>query len=102
MSDPVLEDVRLALRRAYGSRIERIVLYGSRARGDGRPDSDYDVALFLYDLADPWAELARIADIELDLMDDRGAFVHTMPFPAGAWALTLPLMHDIRRDGLDL
>src|SRR5712691_2261832 len=48
-SDPVLNRFRAALNEAYGERIERVVLFGSRARGDARPDSDYDVAVFLKD-----------------------------------------------------
>jgi predicted nucleotidyltransferase len=31
----------------YGDRLARVVLYGSRARGDAHPDSDYDVAVFI-------------------------------------------------------
>jgi predicted nucleotidyltransferase len=31
----------------YGERAERVVLFGSRARGDAHRDSDYDVAVFL-------------------------------------------------------
>ena len=46
-SDPILSQFRSALDQLYGARIERVVLYGSRARGDGQPDSDYDVAVFL-------------------------------------------------------
>ena len=53
-ADPILTRLRAALNAAFGERIERVVLFGSRARGDARPDSDYDVALFLYDLADRW------------------------------------------------
>ncbi len=45
--DPVMRKFRAALDEAYGDRIERVVLFGSRARGDARPDSDYDVAVFL-------------------------------------------------------
>jgi hypothetical protein len=29
-----------------------VVLFGSRARGDARPESDYDVAVFVTDLRD--------------------------------------------------
>ena len=32
-----------------GERIERVVLFGSYARGDARADSDYDVLVFLND-----------------------------------------------------
>ena len=48
----VLAKFWAALHALYGDRIERIVLFGSRARGDARRDSDYDVAVFLEDLQD--------------------------------------------------
>jgi predicted nucleotidyltransferase len=37
---------RTALTEMYGDRLERVVLFSSRARGDAQPDSDYDVAIF--------------------------------------------------------
>jgi predicted nucleotidyltransferase len=45
--DPILSRFRAALDKTYGERVERVVLFGSRARGDARPDSDYDIAVFL-------------------------------------------------------
>lgn len=102
MEDPVLDKFCTTLRSVYGPRIERIVLYGSRARGDARADSDYDIALFLHDLDDAWGELDRIVDFEFDIVDQTGCLIHAMPFPAGTWKDRTPLMHDIRRDGLDL
>src|SRR6202521_107320 len=33
-------------------KVARVVLFGSRARGDARRDSDYDVAVFVRDLND--------------------------------------------------
>jgi predicted nucleotidyltransferase len=41
------------------------MLYGSRARGDAREDSDYDAAVFLRDMPDRIAELYRLADSAL-------------------------------------
>ena len=38
------------LRRRLGDRIIRILLYGSRARGDNAPDSDYDCLVILDDV----------------------------------------------------
>ncbi len=46
IDDPILKRFRAALDALYGGRIERVVLYGSRARGDAREDSDYDIAVF--------------------------------------------------------
>jgi predicted nucleotidyltransferase len=45
--NPILAKFRAALAETYGDRLERVVLFGSRARGDAQPDSDYDVAVFL-------------------------------------------------------
>ena len=101
-NDPVLSRLRAALDEIYGDRIERVVLYGSRARGDARPDSDYDVAVFLKDVPDRWAELDRLADLGVRLVDETGEFVHAMPYPMTAYRDTTPLMHEIRREGLEL
>jgi len=101
-ADPVLIKYRAALAELYGDRIERVVLYGSRARGDAKPDSDYDIAIFLKDLTSRWEEFGRLADIEVDVLDDTGAVVHALPYPAGSWRDRTPLMHEIRNDGLDL
>jgi predicted nucleotidyltransferase len=44
-----------------GERIERVVLFGSRARGDAPPDSDYDVAVFLHETDSFWSESWRLS-----------------------------------------
>lgn len=100
--DPILQKFRAALTELYGDRIERVVLFGSRARGDAKPDSDYDVALFLADLTDTWQEIDRLVEIEETFRDATDVEIHTMPFPAGRWRDRTPLMHEIRKDGIDL
>jgi predicted nucleotidyltransferase len=100
--DPALVKFRAALQEAYGDRLERVVLFGSRARGDARPDSDYDVAVFLKDMADRWAEFDRLANIETDIIDDTGAVIHAMPYRAGSYRDRTSLMREIRREGVDL
>src|ERR1700680_2828342 len=42
--DPILKRFRAAVTELYGDRVERVVLYGSRARGHAHPDSEYDGA----------------------------------------------------------
>ena len=101
--DPILSKFRQALDQLYGERIERVVLFGSRARGDAKRDSDYDVALFLNEPTDTWAEIDRLTDLQLAMRDDMGVDIHTMPFRAGHWRdPASPLMFEIRKDGLDL
>jgi len=102
IADAILKRFRAALDTIYGDRIERVVLFGSRARGDGGPDSDYDVAVFLRGMSDRRAEMDRLADAETELLYDTGAVINALPFPAGAYRERTGLMHELRRDGLDL
>ena len=100
--DPILRRICTSLRMIYGDRIERLVLFGSRARGDARVDSDYDIAVFLEDLTDRWREFHRLADLRTDILAETGAFLEARPFRAGSYSDRTPLMHEIRRDGVDL
>lgn len=102
IDDPVLTRFRSALNEMYGDRIERVVLFGSRARGDARPDSDYDVAVFLRDMKDRWGELDRLALLRVAFLDESGTFFDAKPYLATAYRERSPLMHEIRREGLDL
>lgn len=99
---PVLDALRQALGAAYGPRLQRTVLYGSRARGDAGPESDWDIAVFLEPAGDRGAELIRLADIGTALLEAHGAVVHAVPFAAADLAKRTPLMHEIRKDGVTL
>ena len=101
-NDPVLARFRTALDEMYGDRLDRVVLFGSRARGDARRDSDYDVAVFLRGMQDRFAELYRLADLSTDIIGETGEFVHAMPYRADAYDERTPLMREIRREGVDL
>ncbi len=100
--DPILSRFRAALDEVYGERIERVVLFGSRARGEARPDSDYDVVVFLKDLRGFGAEAGRIAEIETAILFETGAIINALPLQAGSYLERTGLMQELRRDGLDL
>jgi predicted nucleotidyltransferase len=84
-NDKVLTRFRAAVAEIYRDRLERVVLFGSRARGDARPDSDYDIAVFLKDAGAFAAESARLATISTDILLDTGAVISATPFPAAAY-----------------
>lgn len=101
-SAPALVRFRTALNETYGNRIDRVVLFGSRARGDARLESDCDVAVFLNDPGELWDELDILAHITTAILNDTGAVISAKPFPAGAYRERSPLMHEIRGDGIEL
>ena len=80
--DPILKRFKAALLQIYGDQIERIVLYGSRARRS--------------------AARFQTHDLRVDFIDDTGAFFDAKAFSIAAYGDHTPLMHEIRRDGLDL
>ena len=106
-TDPILKRFRAALDEMYGDRLERVVLFGSKARGDAGEDSDYDIAVFLKDLKEGdldtrWRELDRLADLRSAILSDTEVFIDAKPYPAGAYRNQTSLMGEIRREGVDL
>jgi uncharacterized protein len=99
--DQILRRLRAALNELYGDRIERVVLFGSRARGDAHEASDYDIAVFLKDLTDRWREFHRLADLRTDILADTGVFIEARPFREGGYRERTPLMDESRREGID-
>ncbi len=61
-------------------RIREISLFGSRVRGDHRPDSDYDfliefdpaARISLFDYGRAWVEFEELMGTKIDLVDKRG------------------------------
>jgi predicted nucleotidyltransferase len=101
-ADAILTRFRAALGEIYGDRLERVVLYGSRARGDHRPDSDYDIAVFIKDPGTLREEMRRLAEVETDMLTDTGAVINALPFRTGAYRERTGFVHELRQDGRDL
>lgn len=75
-----------AVRRHYGPRLVDVLLFGSRARGDARPDSDADVAVILEDGDwQFWTEKMRLAGLAYDILLEHDLYIQPWPFPRSAW-----------------
>jgi predicted nucleotidyltransferase len=100
VSDPVLTRLKEELHRLYGPRLEQVLLYGSRARGDHRAESDYDVLVVLEPPIDRWAETWRLADVSTRIaLDTRGAFILSLrPASPADLEERTGFMHNVRRE----
>jgi predicted nucleotidyltransferase len=104
----------LKVARAFVSRVSDrypvvdAILFGSRARGRFREDSDVDVAVLL---ADPpgrfLATKLEMADIAYDLLLETGVLIEPLPIWEGEWqspdSWSNPvLLRNIEREGVRL
>ena len=68
--EPIPSRLRAALDEDEGNGLERVVLFGSRARGDARRESGYDLAMCLRNFDGFGKEDARIAAKASALLDE--------------------------------
>ena len=85
----------------FGERLDRVVLFHLRARGDAHSDSNHDLALFLKEPLECWLEIKRLCELYDDFLDD-DAFIDTKPYPANCWSARTPSMRKIHRNGIEL
>ncbi len=105
MMDPalilLLDRLRPRLAALYGDRLERLVLYGSHARGDARPDSDVDIAVLLRGAVDPADEIDRTAGIVADAVLEHGRFVSLYPLSTADFeAAERAIVRTVREEGI--
>jgi predicted nucleotidyltransferase len=62
-----LQEFAAATRERFGDAVERVVLYGSRARGDDAPDSDVDIIVFLAEGTDIEEARGVMSDLACDV-----------------------------------
>jgi DNA-binding transcriptional ArsR family regulator/predicted nucleotidyltransferase len=73
------------IRPTYGKRLLGIYLYGARARGEARPDSNVDVLLVLDSVARYCDELEQTSVACADLSQEEGLVVSRMFVSETAW-----------------
>ncbi|HEY0838392.1 MAG TPA: nucleotidyltransferase domain-containing protein [Azospirillum sp.] len=101
--DHFLVRFRRAVDEAFGDKVERVVLFGSRARGDARPDSDWDVAVFLRDGADIWDTRWTLSGLAVDVgRGDEAKFIQSVPLNAANDDECLELRRHIREEGIEV
>ncbi|HLA64926.1 MAG TPA: nucleotidyltransferase domain-containing protein [Rhodothermales bacterium] len=98
-----LAEAKAWLAAHYGERLERVVLYGSHARGDAGPDSDLDLLVVLRGGYEPYAEIKGTLPLYHELLDRYDVLVSIQPYSEGEAAdLGNPFMWNVADEGVEV
>ena len=100
---PLLSSLKAGLQQLYGTRLRRLYLFGSYARGDADCDSDVDVAIVLDEFESDWEEIQRTSHLVASLSLAHG--VSLVPVTIRERDLRedeFPFYRNLRREGIAL
>jgi predicted nucleotidyltransferase len=66
-------------------RLYRAILFGSRVRGDARPDSDADLALILHERGNDGSTLWMLAGLAYDVFTETGIMIQPVTIAIEDW-----------------
>jgi predicted nucleotidyltransferase len=97
---PIVHEFAAKAREACGEAIEEIILFGSVARGDDRPDSDIDILVITP--KEDFRLRAYLTGLAFDLLMQTGErrSVKVLPRADIAAHRQYPFVRDILRDGV--
>ncbi|NLX91898.1 MAG: nucleotidyltransferase domain-containing protein [Firmicutes bacterium] len=102
----LLIEIEANLKKIYGTKLQKIILYGSYARNEQVPGSDLDVMVLL-DLQE--AEIRKyseaVLDLAVDLTTRYGIVVSIQESNIDffyEWADTLPFYSNVNKEGMEL
>ena|ERR1043165_7421681 len=97
----IIEQFKRELIRIYGDQIHSILLYGSRARGDERPDSDIDILIVLKDEFNYSEMLKRSDDIAASLSLENDIVISRVFVTERDYKeRQIPFLMNVRREGI--
>jgi predicted nucleotidyltransferase len=80
--DEVAAAVAADLRKLYGGRLHKVVLFGSWARGDADDESDLDLLVVLDSMESPFVEIDRMSDVVWRHAQEQGVAISVVPVRA--------------------
>lgn len=97
----IAQEYKRRVEITFDGRVAKMVLFGSRARGEAHEESDWDIAVFLMD--EPTMEdRHRLTDLGSDVLMDTGQVIQSIALPSYREAEDSYLLRAIRTEGIAL
>ena len=99
-----LDEVVIGLRKLYGPRLRSVILYGSKARGDGGAESDIDLLAVIDGLTRRFQERRRINEVIVPIDLKYGMLISVLPVEADFYEAVKvhPFYRNVRAEGIVL
>jgi len=102
-SDIILENITEAIHRQDPK--AQAFLFGSRARGDNNPDSDWDILILINNQTVTSEIEDKFRDVLYNIELESGQIISTFIYPKSFWNSTLkysPLYKAVKKEGVKL
>ena len=99
--NPIVQNCKEVLTKAYGKRLKGVILYGSVARDQAEETSDIDLLVLLAPPFDYFAELRQIVEILYPIQLESERLISAKPVSVNDYqAGSLSLYRNAARDGM--
>lgn len=99
-----IEELINGLRKLYGDNLSRLILYGSKARGDAEPESDIDILLVLKKMGSRFNEIERVGEIRTPICLKYNLVISVKPVEE-AWIdadYKTIFIHNVLKEGIQI
>ena len=97
----IVNEFKREIKKLYGDRLSKVVLFGSWAKGTATNDSDIDLMVVLKGKIIPGREIDRMIDAITDLNLKYDTLISVVPVSDESFTNTIsPLLLNVRREGV--
>lgn len=101
--EKILIDVKKAATKIYGERLNRMILYGSWARGEATEASDIDLLIALKGRVNNLKEISKMRYVIFDIGLKNGAVISTITVSENQYKKNnMPVYLNIRNEGIEV